>query len=147
VEGHQTHVTLDRHVERGDVAVADQGLRLAPDQVVVQRGQQARGPVAAAHAPDRIDRVVGEHRIEIVGPGRVGARQVPLALVHVLAGPHPEAEGFDGLRREADAVRLVGGRGGRDQPDGLARREPTGPDERHVPILPRARLDSLLERG
>src|SRR5581483_10135550 len=122
-------------------------LRLAADEVVVQQGQEARGPVAAAHAPDRIDGVVGEHRVEIVRAGAVRARQVALTLVQVLAGPYPEAQRLDGLRREAEAVGLVGGRGGCDQSDGLARREAARPDERHVSILPRGRLDWLRPRG
>ena len=76
VEGDEAGVAVDRHVERGDVAVADQRLGLALHEGVVERGQDPRGPVAAPYAPDRVHPVVGEHAVEVVGTGGVGAGQV-----------------------------------------------------------------------
>src|SRR5215472_7640357 len=56
---------VDRHVERRDVAVADQRLRRAPHLTVVKERQDARSTVPPAHTPHRVDAVIGEHGVHI----------------------------------------------------------------------------------
>ena len=132
VEGHEARLGVERHVERGDVAVAEQGLRIAAHGRKVEKRQESRGAVAAARAPDRVDAVVREHAVEIGGAGGIGAREVSVAIEEVGARPHAEPQRLERLDGEADVLGLVrrGGRG--DEADGLSGRQPARAEQRHA---------------
>ena len=130
-------MAVDRHVERGDVAVADEGLGLPLHERVVEQREDPRRPVAAPHAPDRVDAIIGEHRVEIVGAGGIGARQIAIAGEEVRAGPHLEAERLQRLDGEADVLGVVRRRRGGDQARWSVRSEAARAKKRHAGILPR----------
>ena len=55
-------------MERGDVRVADEGLRVLGDQVEVEVRHDLRGAVAAAQQLDDVDLGVGEQLIDVACP-------------------------------------------------------------------------------
>ena len=123
VKADQSRLRVQRHVQGGDVAVADERLGIGADEVPVQQRQQAGGAIPAPHAPQRIHRGIREGRLQIRGAVRVRAREVALAIEDVLARTDAEPEGLQGLDRVADPVGLIGRARGGDETDGLARRE------------------------
>jgi hypothetical protein len=123
VEGHQPGALVDGVEHGGDVAVADQHLRLARDEVVVEIGEDARRAPAAGVADHGRDAVVGEHAVHVVRAVAVLAGEVPLAVERVRADDDLEAEELHLLLRDLDVVRGQLGRGGEDQPDRIAGNE------------------------
>jgi hypothetical protein len=89
VEGHQVRARVGRHVERGEVAEADEGLAARRHAIPVDTMQDAREPVAAARRHDEIDRVVREQRMKAVHALLVGAGEIAPGLQR-LAG-HDDA--------------------------------------------------------
>ncbi len=64
-------------VERGVVAVADEGFRVGAEELGVEEGEKLGRAPAAAGAEDRVDGRVGEGGVEVsdaVGGGRQRSR-------------------------------------------------------------------------
>src|SRR5262245_54296920 len=128
VKAHEPSLRVKRHVKRGDVAVADQRFRRAPHLSIVEKRQDARRAVPAPHAPDRVDAVIREHGVHIVGTRGIGAGEVPVPLEDVSAGADTEAERFQGFDREANVLGLVRRGRRRNEADRLTGRQPARSD-------------------
>ena len=67
VEGREAGALADRHVQRGDVAVADERLRVRGDHVEVEVGDHLARAEAALQRLHDVDLGVGEERVQVVG--------------------------------------------------------------------------------
>ena len=130
VEADQAGARMQAEQQAGDVAVADDDLRVLRDRFVVEPGQRAHRAVAAAQREDRLHVRVGEHRVEVRGALPVGSGQVLGAGVDVLALLDPVAERAQHVDRVADFLAVARGAGRRHQPDGHAGRQPRRLDDR-----------------
>ena len=83
-----------------------------------------RGAIPAAHAPHRVDAIIGEHGVQIGGAGGIGAREVAVAIEEVRARPDAEPQRLERLDGEADVLGVIRRGGGGDEADGLAGRQP-----------------------
>ena len=79
---------------------------------VIELIEYAHRAVAAAQAPDAVDRVVGRAAVEIGEPMRVGAGEIPDPLEDVVADHRLPAERSSGLRG-AQHIGLASQRAGR----------------------------------
>ena len=75
----------DRRVERGDIRVTDESARPIPPCGVVETVEQTDRAVAAANAPDSVDRVISGERVEVGAPERIGPSEIAVTLEDVLA--------------------------------------------------------------
>ncbi|MNN25214.1 hypothetical protein D3C81_1386730 [compost metagenome] len=96
MEGHESCVTTDGQVQRGDIAVANEWLGMAAQQVVIDPVEQARRAVAAAQANDGIDLGISECRMQITQTHVVTASQIAVFFINtgkhlqpITAGSHP----------------------------------------------------------
>lgn len=80
MEGQQPGMPVDRRMQRGDVAVADQRLGVAPDQFKVELVKQAHAAVAPTHAQDGVHGRIGKRCMQVLQALLVRPRQVALRL-------------------------------------------------------------------
>ena len=119
MEGDESGARVDRRVQRGDVAVAEQDLGVATNQVIVEARDDAGAAPAAADADNAADVAIREHRVDISGAVLVAAGEVAVAIEHMRADLHLEAEGLEGLADDVEVDAVVGGAGRIDQADGV----------------------------
>ena len=129
VKRHDPRAVVKGQVERRDVAVADEHLGVAADEIVVQRGQHPHRPVPPADAHHGVHVGVREHRPEVGRPPGVRPREITSGLQGVRGddGPEPflrkpRARLLESLRGGGGA--RGGGPGRRNQADGLPPCEP-----------------------
>jgi hypothetical protein len=121
---------VHRVEQRGEVAIAEEDLRVAPDQVEVEMRQEACAPPPAAHGQDRLDLRVGEERVDVRGPVLVAAGEVPVPVHQVRAALDREAHGHHRLGHDLHVLPQEGGAGRVDQADHVAGAEPRRLDRR-----------------
>ena len=123
VKGDDVAALVDGVDERRDVAVPDEHLRLAGDEVVVEVRQHARRAPSACVADDTGDGVIGEEGVDVGGAVAVMPAEVAPAVIHMFAQRHFQPDSLELVFGEGDVVH--GRRRGRrhDQPDGIAGRE------------------------
>ena len=83
VEGNEVCPLQEGAVQRSDIAVPDEDLRVRSYAPVIEPRQQAPRAIAAAHAHDRPDLAVGEHPHQVARPFAVAARQKTPAPAHI----------------------------------------------------------------
>ena len=93
------------------------------ERVIVDSVEQTHHAIAAANAPERIDRIVAQKSIQIREPMLVGAREVAVALEDVLAGYRDPAEARDVGDRSIEILLVAQRTSGRNQSDTRAGRE------------------------
>ena len=93
VIGDELAARADGGVQRGDVGVAEQHARPSRERRVVEVREQTHRAVAATHAPDRVDGVVGERGVQVAQSLAVAPAEVVVAGEHVVAGGRLPAEG------------------------------------------------------
>ena len=76
VKGDHTAAGPQRCVQRGDVGVAEQRLRHPRERVVVDVGEKTHRAIAAAQAPDPVDRTIAHGMSEVAKSRRIIAREV-----------------------------------------------------------------------
>ena len=81
--GHEVGARSDRGVQRGDVRVSDERFRMVAPRRVVEAVEQSHRAIAAANAPDGVDRIVGDEGVEVGASRLVGAGEIRVALEHV----------------------------------------------------------------
>ena len=71
---------IDRGMESGDVAVADEWLGILADHIKIQQGKQTHGAEAAAQAEDPGDVFAGKSFVEVGGALGVCSGHVAVVL-------------------------------------------------------------------
>jgi hypothetical protein len=85
MEGDYARAPADGIEQRCDIGKPDDCLGTASNGLVVDPVEQSNGTVAAANAPDCIDRGVAQRLVEISESLIVGTGQVPVSAIGVLA--------------------------------------------------------------
>jgi hypothetical protein len=78
-------------VEHGQLAEADERLRIRGDQVVVEVGEDLRGGVPPAERDDRVDLGIRERALEVARAVLRRAGDVAVPLVRMLGQPDAKA--------------------------------------------------------
>ena len=104
---------MDRRRERGDVREAAEGLRVGPDQAVVQAVEQLVGVVAAERRQDPLDGGIGERLVQIRDARLDGRGVEPVEDLGVGREGDPQAQPPPSLRGELSLIL-----GDRTQADG-----------------------------
>ena len=86
---------IDRGMESGDVAVADEWLGVFADHIKVQQGKQTHGAEAAAQAEDPGDVFAGKSFVEVGGTLGVCSGHVAVVLPAARHDHWIQAEAFD----------------------------------------------------
>ena len=121
MEGHHAHLLVDGRVQRGDVGIAEEDLRVRPDDIKIHLVQHARHAVAAPHAHHGVHPVVREHLVESPGAGSVAAREIAVLLPAAVRHDHLITQGVDGLHHLRIALlRVLQRPGHAHQADGIA---------------------------
>ena len=85
MEGDDARPADDRRQQRRDVGVSDDRARPPRERLEVDAVEDAGHAVAAANAPDGVDRRIAERRVEVGQPLVVGAGEVAVVTAGVRA--------------------------------------------------------------
>ncbi len=85
VKSDEVGLATDRGVERRDIREANERFGMVAPRVIVESVEDPHGAVAAANAPDRIDRLIAGEPVEVGKPMLVESGEVALSLEYVLA--------------------------------------------------------------
>jgi hypothetical protein len=131
VEGRQPGPLAQRHVQRGDVGVAEERLGVLGDQVEVQVGQELHGAEPAGEALDDVDLGVGEHRLQVAGAALGAAGDIAVARLDAVGQLHPVAAGLPPFDPAEQVGAVLPGTGRRRHTDAAAfRQRPAEPARR-----------------
>ncbi|MNG11584.1 hypothetical protein D3C84_951340 [compost metagenome] len=81
MKGHETGITTDRQMQRGDVAVADKRLGVVTQQIKINAIEQPGRAVTTPQADDGIHLTVGERSMQIAKSHLVATGQVAVFFV------------------------------------------------------------------
>ncbi len=129
VERHQAAHAMDGQMQRRDVGISEEDLRIAPDQRVVDRIQQHGSAIAAAHAEHALHVRIGKHGMQVFHPLADRPAEIALAAPDVAAHFAAQSELFNCSLRQPQAVGVgnVGRR--RDEADRVARAQCARPGQ------------------
>ncbi len=135
MEGDHAGLCMDGQVQCRDVAIADQGFRVLRDQVEVEMRQDARRAPSAAHAHDRVDRLVADHLVHWDGARHLLPGVIAVAVQDIMRPLRFQAEIAERFLDQLDGEGFPCSRGRLDQADRVARLQPRRQHDRHATRL------------
>lgn len=121
VYGGKARLRRESQMKRGDVGKADQQLGIFADGREVEPGQDAGAAPAAAHCKHRAHLRIGEHRVHVRRPLRIGARQIAIPPRQMRRGLWLQAHGENRFLDQVKVEGIIGEARRFDQPDRVAR--------------------------